>query len=207
MNGAFFAASFLFLLSPLAADLQYSGVYQADELPEKSSPKWASKGNSASVEIADSSLNVQSEGANKRQFYVADQIAGWDMSSGLATVEFRLKCSSTDPEDEVFRVQLSDGSKMWRAVFFPQRCNGAKVETDDWDTYRLVVRDGRMEISSEKLGVIAENVESAPFTEDQALLFGTFKGSPSSASRTWNIDFVRWTNDEARLVKGASSAP
>ncbi len=207
MSSLPFVVFFLFLLSPLSADLQYSGVYQADELPEKSAPKWISKGNMAAVEIADGVLNVQSEGANKRQFYVADQNAGWDMGSGLATVEFRMKCASADPEDEVFRVQLSDGSKMWRAVFFPQRCNGAKVESDDWDTYRLAVRDGKMEISSEKLGVIAENVESAPFAEEPSLVFGTFKNSPSSASRNWSVDFVRWTNDEARLVNAASAKP
>lgn len=193
-------ATVLFLASSLAADLRFANSYQADELPEQASPKWAAKGNAAEASVAEGCLSVKSDGPGKRQFYVFDQsTGGWDMTSGRATVEFRLKCASDDPEDEVFRVQISDGTQMWRAVFFNGRCNGAQADTAEWDTYRLTVRDGKLQIHSENRGVIAADIPSAPQEDVPSILFGTFKASPQSATRSWDLDFIRWTNDEVPL--------
>ncbi len=199
-RATFMTATILLLASSLAADLQFANSYQADELPENASPKWVEKGNAAETSVADGCLSVKSDGAGKRQFYVFDQTTGgWDMTSGRATVEFRIRCASDDPEDEVFRVQFSDGTQMWRAVFFNDRCNGAKADTADWDTYRLTVRDGKLQIRSEKLGIIAADIPSAPQEDVPSILFGTFKGSPQSAHRSWDLDFIRWTNDDVQL--------
>jgi hypothetical protein len=194
--------SFLLLVvSPLAEDLRYSASYHGNDLPEKDVPRWTSKGNLADPKLSDGILSVASEGANKRLFYILDPKSGaWDMTSGLATVEFRLRCHSDDAEDEVFRVQFSDGKQIWRAVFFNQRCNGAKAKTDDWDTYRLTVKDGKLQISSELQGVMASGIAGSPGDDEPFLLFGTFKNSPNDAIRGWDLDFIRWTNQEAIMA-------
>jgi hypothetical protein len=198
MKSVLFTGFVLLALSPLAEDLRFSASYHGNELPEKDVPKWTSKGNLAEPKLSDGVLSVASEGANKRQFYVLDQKSGaWDMSSGLATVEFRLKCHSDNSEDEVFRVQLGDGKQVWRAVFFNQRCNGSKAKTDVWDTYRLTVKDGKLQIGSELQGVIASGIAGSPGEDESFLLFGTFKNSPTDAIRGWDLDFIRWTNEEA----------
>ena len=190
-------AGFIFLASALSGDLLFTNSFYADELPENSAPKWVVKGNAGSVAAADGLLNVSSEGIGKRQFYVMDAASGaWDMSGGLATVEFRMKCASDDPEDEVFRVQLSDGKQMWRVNFYNGRCNGVAVATGDWDTYRLTIKDGKMQVSSEKLGVIVADIAPAPLEDSPSLLFGTFKTSPKFATRSWDLDFIRWTNEK-----------
>ena len=200
MSGLEFGAILVLAISPLASDLQYAHSYNADETPEMSAPKWTGKGSGASVEVAEGMLAVQGEGPNTRQFYIMDQASGaWDMESGLATVEFRLKCSAADPEDEVFRVQITDGKAMWRVVFYTNRCNGVKVDNHEWDTYRLAIKDGRMQISSEKHGVIAWQNEAVPHEEPPALIFGTFKNPQSQTSREWSLDFIRWTNEEALM--------
>lgn len=197
----------LFLaLSPLASDLQYAHSYNADETPEMSAPKWTGKGSGTSVAVTEGVLNVQGEGPNTRRFYLVDHSSGaWDMTSGLATVEFRLKCTAADPQDEVFRVQIADGKAMWRVVFYHNRCNGVKVDTDDWDTYRLAIKDGQMQISSEKQGVIALQNEAVPHEEPPGLIFGTFKNPQSLTSREWSLDFIRWTNEEARMAESGES--
>jgi len=184
-------------VSPLTADLQFSSSYHGDELPEHADPRWTVKGRPVEVTANDGVLSVKSAGPGMRHFYVIDQKSGsWNMESGLATVEFRMKCQSDAPEDEVFRVQLSDGKNIWRAAFYPRRCNGVRAETEDWDTYTLTVRDGRMQIVSEKLGVLGSELEPSPLEDDPALLFGTFKGSAESASRSWDLDFIRWSNED-----------
>lgn len=189
------AALFL-LVTTLSGDLQFANSYYADELPENAAPKWVMKGNAGNAAAADGLLGVNSEGTGKRQFYVLDTASGaWDMSNGLATVEFRMKCASDDPEDEVFRVQLSDGKQMWRVNFYNGRCNGSAVKTGDWDTYRLTLKDGKMQVSSEKLGVIARDIAPSPLEDTAALLFGTFKASPKFATRSWDLDFLRWSNE------------
>lgn len=199
MKGMLFLGFVLFALSPLAEDLKYSASYHGNDLPEKDVPRWTAKGNLAEPKLSDGILSVTSEGANKRHFYVLDQKSGaWDMASGFATVEFRMKCHTDNSEDEVFRVQLGDGKQVWRAVFFNQRCNGSKAKTDDWDTYRLTVKDGKLQISSELQGVIASGIAGSPGEGESFILFGTFKNSPSDSIRRWDLDFIRWTNEEAK---------
>ena len=189
------AALFL-LATTLSGDMQFANSFYADELPEQAAPKWVAKGNAGTAIAADGLLSVNSEGIGKRQFYILDSASGaWDMSGGLATVEFRMKCASDDPEDEVFRVQLSDGKQMWRVNFYKGRCNGSAVATGDWDTYRLTLKDGKMQVRSEKLGVIASDIAPSPLEDTPALLFGTFKASPKFATRSWDLDFIRWTNE------------
>lgn len=185
-------------VSPLTADLQFSNSYHADDVPENADPKWIAKGKAGEATVSDGALNVKSEGEGKRHFFLMEDPSQWNMSSGLATVEFRMKCASADPEDEVFRVQLSDGKQMWRAAFFNGRCNGGRAATEDWDTYTLTVRDGKMQIHSEKIGVIASNIEPSPLVDKPALLFGTFKSSQNPALRNWDLDFIRWTNEELK---------
>ncbi len=192
-------------VSPLARDLEFAHSYHADERPEEAAPRWSSHGNGAEAEIAAGVLIARSTGAGKRHFYSlgkrsksATESSGvWDMSSGMATVEFRIKCESDSPEDEVFRVQVADGTQLWRASFLPGKCNGKPVITDDWDTYRIVIKDGKMQISTEKSGVIASEVAGAPSTESPSLLFGTFKASQAPSTRSWSLDFIRWTNEKA----------
>jgi hypothetical protein len=207
MTGTGLAVILFLALSPLASDLQYAHSYNADEAPEMSAPKWTGKGSGATAEVAEGVLHIQGEGANTRKFYLLDQASGaWDMASGMATVEFRLKCNAADPQDEVFRVQITDGKSLWRVVFYPNRCNGVKVATDEWDTYRLAIKDGQMQISSEKQGVIALQNEAVPHDEPPALIFGTFKNPKSQTSREWSLDFIRWTNEEARMHEAGDSS-
>ncbi len=191
--------------SPLARDLEFQHSYHADERPQEGVPAWTSQGNRAEVNLEDGVLTVASSGPGVRHFFSVgrkdtEPSGAWSMSEGGAIVEFRVKCESTNTEEEIFRLQMTDGERLWRVAFSNGRCNGRAVTTQEWATYRVVLQGGKMQVSSEREGVFLFDVEGAPSAEPPSLLFGSFKASPEEASRSWSLDFIRWSNHQVEVV-------
>ncbi len=185
--------------------------YHAQELPEQATPKWKMlSAGEPTVRVEEGKLKVDVHGGNRALFVIGTfangvrgDLSAWDMSSNVATIEFRARCHSTDPDFHVLRVQLANGKKSWVVSFTSHSVNRVALDTDEMDTYRLAAKDGVVQISSERYGLISKAHKAASDTDSHCLIFGTqeISGAPAprDASGGWELEFIRWTNIEANM--------
>ncbi len=180
--------------------------YLPPDLPENAVPAWAVLQKGGIVSTGEDGLTVETA-ADKRHFYGIGVYSdgkpwgdgsAWDASAGVATLDFRLKCASEEDEAVVFTLILRDGRQQWILDFRPHRINSTPAETGDWNTYRVTLENGLLQLSSTNGGVILRKVRGAPDERGNALLFGTYSYRPggSGAPRQWSLQFLRWTNRE-----------
>jgi len=206
------ACALAFLPSRATAEADsYEYGYTAGEHPEEATPAWKMiSAGDPSVRVADGKLQVGVAGGNRALFVIGTfangvrgDIAAWDMQSGVATIEFRVRCHSTDPDFHLFRVQFTDGKKSWVVSFTSDTVNRVRLDTSEMDTYRLAAKDGVVQISSERYGLISKAHKPASDTDSQCLIFGTqeISGAPAPRDATggWELEFIRWTTREANM--------
>jgi len=192
-------------------DYEYSAA--TGLMPQKASPEWVLRHGGGTIQLLHEQLHVDTP-VGERNFFVIGNLneesmgdaEKWNASTGMTTVEFRVRCESPDPSLEIFQVQISDGRLQWRIRFlnnkiFPRE---VPVDTSEADTYRAVIQNGKLTLSSERNGVLLADVPgnesyAGKPTTSNALLFGSF--TPNSQADaglgTWQLDFIRWTNQEA----------
>jgi hypothetical protein len=215
MKSVLFGAGPVLLLAAMAGAASFEHEYSpaAGVMPQDSTPTWALRHGGGTIQANHGVLRADMP-AGERSFFVIGRlddeaygdVGAWNATTGRATVEFRVRCESDDPSLEVFQLHLSDGRLQWRIRFcgdkiFPRR---VAVDTGEADTYRAVLRDGRLTLSSERQGVIFADVPgnesyAGKPTRSHALLFGSFdpNTTASGATTSWELDFLRWTNQEA----------
>lgn len=183
--------------------------------PENSLPKWQlSTKAKENISITDGKLKVTSQ-ADKPLIYTigtyeggkefGDGAAAWDASSGHATVEIRLKCESDNAEAEIFRLSLSDGEKNWSVIFkqhaisIPRVSKVVDVDMSQAETYRLAVKGGKLQVSSSGKGILYTDIAGIPFNKlpkRNRMLFGTTGEPGASGAIGWEVEFIRWTNQD-----------
>ncbi len=192
-----------------AADYEYA--YDARNLPEEAQPQWkALTAGQPAIRVEDGLLKVDVQGGNRCLFVIGTfangvrgDISAWDLSSEEATVEFRARVHTSDPVYHVFRVGLTDGHKSWVVSFTSHSINRKAIDTTEMDTYRLALKDGKLQISSERHGLISKGHRPSSETDSHCLLFGTQEISkapaPQDATGGWEMEFIRWTTRTANM--------
>lgn len=181
--------------------------YMPPDLPEMAVPAWKVLQNQGVVSVSEGALNVEVE-TNKRHFYGIGIYAGgetWgegaalDMSSGVATIDFRLRCESAVEELAPFTLIVRDGKTQWQVDFYVNAINKASADTTTWDTYRVSIQNGLLQLSSLNRGVIFSKIRGTPDDRGNVLIFGTYSYQPESSDsgRSWHLKNFRWTNKEA----------
>ncbi len=205
------AALTLLQTDPAARAEDYPYAYDAQSLPEESHPEWkALLAGHPVIQLEEGRLKVDVQGGNRCLFVIGTfangvhgDISAWDLSSGEATIEFRGRFHATDPDYHVFRVGLTDGAKSWVVSFTSHSINGKEIDPTETDTYRLALKDGTLQISSERHGLISKGHRPSSDTDSHCLLFGTQEISkapaPRDASGGWEMEFIRWTTKAANL--------
>lgn len=208
------ALSFLFLsvLAVQADEVVWEQEYTADEVPHNSTPKWVVNTRAQGAEnIEDGQLHVNLVPGGSRYytmgFYAGDKPAGdaaWNGSSGTSIIEFRVSSEAGLPEKEVFLLSLSDGTHRWDINFHSDaiRAGGkvANLNTSVADTYRVVLRNGLLQMSGETQGPIFDAIKGTTMPDNRnRIIFGTDARNNTEhlGDGSWKLDFLRWTNKTA----------
>lgn len=211
-----FAGLILFAGICFARASDFPFEYVPNQLPTESEPRWhlwKSENCSGKISIVDKFLRYEGPGNERFAYMVGtfdnDKKAGsgaeaWQVSNGVATVDFRFKCNADKKStEEIFYVSLSDGASTWLVSFSPTTVKSVgktrPVDTTKMDTYRLTLSGGTLQISCARLGTLLES--HAGMTGDKIsnrLLFGTMGGKKNqSVPVSWDFAFIRWTTDHA----------
>ncbi len=204
------------LACPLLGASPFEHEYSpaSGHLPQETTAAWKARHGGGSVEIRDARLIAKMPGGERRFFAMGtleesenpDRDAAWNGVGGTATVEFRVRCESDDPNLEIFQVQISTGHLQWRIRFFNDKLypRAIPIEAREADTYRAVLKDGKLTLSSQRQGVLFANLPgneayAGKPTRSNALWFGSFSRNAKAPGSTglWELEFIRWTHREA----------
>jgi len=182
--------------------------------PQHAIPAWALQHGGGIIELQEDHLTAETP-VGERNFFVIGMLDDeknhgdsdtWDAAGGATTVEFRVRCESDEPGLEIFHVHISTGALQWRIRFLGDKIfpRGVSLNTNEADTYRAVIKHDKLTLSSERQGVILRDVAgnesyAGKPTRSNAILFGSFApNSQASGGKTvWELEFIRWTNQEA----------
>jgi len=209
------AAAILFPLPGICSDpVNWEHQYTGEEIPVQASPRWAvnSKAVGSTETVGDGKLDVV-VGPEASRFYTIGFFTGekpagdasWNGTAGNSTVEIRVSCEAENPEKDIFQISLTDGKLRWDIDFRGDSIlAGSKVvptDTGKTDTYRIVLKDGLMQMTAEDQGMVFDGIKGSPLEDGRnRMVFGTdarsVRGSDLGGG-SWTVDFIRWTNKEA----------
>lgn len=209
--------SFFLLLAALApawSAEDFEHEYRPKALPTESTPSWllVGKARDALVDVTSGQLQVSTM-ADKTFHYSLGLLAsgaaagsgaeGWDASSGSSTIEFRLRCEGEAAEASVFTLLVADGTLQWNIRFSPttikvSRGGQRRIDTTVPETYRVTLDQGQLQLSSANGGVLFSRVPGQKGDGRNRLLFGSYPEENAPHARvTWELAFLRWTNQKA----------
>lgn len=180
--------------------------YEGDVHPSRALPRWFSHlVDSAGPELtAEQTLKVNTIEPSSRHHYRIDGeniVYFQGSSTSGSTIDFRVKVESTDPEAEGFTVMVGKEGGNWWIKFYPDKIQIGSQEfptsTQDWDTYRIVIKDDLLNLYSATWGLMLADVPLGSGTPGDMLSFGS--GIIYPVASNWELDFIRWTNNEAVL--------
>lgn len=193
-----------------AEPIAWDGEFSGDEIPTAASPRWAGNAKAGgTVQVSDGALDVRVGPGDSRfytlGFYAEGKPAGdaaWNGQPGTSTVEWRVACAAEDPEKVIFQIGFADGKLRWdvdfRASSIVAGGRTVPVDTSKPDTYRVTLKDGMLQMSSESQGVVIDGLKGRALDDDRnRILFGTdarLDGGSSLGGGSWQLDFIRWTN-------------
>jgi len=190
------------LASAGAAAFEYDG---RSSLPQEATPSWAFVFKQGSAQTGSEGLRVEATDGQRHLYAIGQSHQGkpwgepsvWDMSAGFIQVTFRLRCEARDPELEVFRLIIRDGTQQWQVPITAASVYRKPLDTTEWDTYTAVVENGKLRVSSERHGLIVENRKAQPGERGNGLLFGSyfFRKNDSAKPRAWELAFLRCSNE------------
>lgn len=186
----------------------FASQYKPDALPENAQPAWMQLQAGGDATLKDGDLVVEVPG-NKRHFYglgTAQDGNPWGEAKAWtlkdqATIELRVRCATDLPDDPTFTVLVRDGTQQWEVRFGASDSVGSMIDASQWDTYRLTLSQGRLQVSSYRRNIIFRGLRSTPDIRGNALLFGSYSyRQDQTEPRNWELAFLRWTTDRADLT-------
>jgi len=197
-----------------ASSFEHEYSATAGQLPQNSTPAWVLRHAGGNIQLLDGLLTAETP-AGERNFFAIGVLddeklhgdpGAWNGATGQTTVDFRVRCESEDPALEIFQVHISNGRLQWRIRFLNKKVfpRGVAIDPREVDTYRAVIKEDKLTLSSERQGVIIADVAgndtyAGKPTRSNALWFGSFSPNSQIVGSTgmWELEFIRWTNQEA----------
>lgn len=203
----------------VAAEPKFPHTYEGDREPTTASPFWQEiKGGegkaSGTVSVAGGKLRVEVPENTRHYYAIGRSGGGAERGEGVmaydggaeagTTIDFNLVVSCNDPEQAIFGVHI--GREDGRSVV-TFSTSGVTVDgkffahaTTDPDTYRLAFDQDALVVYSARQGKIYEGaLRPATAYPHNALFFGTLAPMDIKTPGTWELDFLRWTQDGAEF--------
>ncbi len=177
--------------------------YEGRALPADAMPPWKQIFAGGHATLGENGLRVETTESQRHLYAIGQSAEGepwgdataWAFPEGTLSVTFRLRCEGEDPEAEVFRLIIRDGQQQGQVPFPPTAVYRKPTNTTEWDTYTAVIENGKLRLSSERLGLIVENRKSLEDNRGNGLLFGNYAYDKGGSTRTrlWELSFLRCT--------------